>query len=173
MPVSAAPFVSTSHNGFVPAMTSNVVSGTITRESAAVGSYGLALGNSITGKMAFPLPGVGQTPAEYLEPYELYNIPVTFPVNLNSITVYYSAASASLTTATVGIYATVLTSTGPSVTTLLADASNGLAVVAGTNAINIPLSDLPSVPPNATIWVELDLTTASGGTAIVYGVGYN
>lgn len=172
MPVSAAPFVSLSHNGFVPATTANVVSGTITRESSAVGSYGLALGNSITGKMAFYLPEVGATPIEDFSPYQNYNLPKTFPVNLKSIGVKYSVAAAVLTLATVGIYATFVTSAGPQVTTLLADAANGLSTAIGTHNVTVTLNNPPAIPANATIWVELDITTASGGTAIVYGIGY-
>lgn len=172
MPKSAVPFLSKRIIGYFPATPASVVSGTATAETAASGSYGMTLGNSATVKMQFPIPTMGQCPAELLPPYELYNLPVSIGVEQSFLTVYYSVATDPLTSATIALYATYYSPTGAVVTTLLA--ATALALTVGTHSVQIPLSSLPAVPvPNSIVVAELDIATAAGGTAIVNGISVN
>lgn len=171
MPRSAAPFLAETVSEFIPATPASVISGTATAERATAGNYGMSLGNSATVEMQFPLPGLGQTPAEAFPPYEQYNNPIAITPNQNYLTVYYSVASAALSSISLGIFATSFGASGATVTTLLAQATNGLQTAIGTYAVQIPLNSLPKVPvPNSLVVVELDIATPSGGTAIVNGV---
>ena len=171
MPVSAAPFVSKTVTGFLPATPASVVSGTATANSAAAGNYGMALGNSATVKMQFPIAGVVE-PAEKFPPYQQYNQPITHNLHQNFITVYYTVAGATLTSMTIGVYAVNYPGgAAGTVQTLLAQANNGLTLPVGTYAVQVPISSLPAINvPYTSVVVELDIATAGGGTAVINGI---
>lgn len=171
MPVSAAPFVSKTVTGFLPATPASVVSGTATATATAAGNYGMSLGNSATVKMIFPIGGVKE-PAEKFPPYQQYNAPLTHNLNQNFLTVYYTVAGATLTSMTIGVYAVNYPGAAAGVVqTLLTQATNGLTLPVGTYAVQVPISGLPAINvPYTSVVVELDIATASGGTAVINGV---
>jgi hypothetical protein len=176
MPVSAAPFLSQKVTGFFPATPASVVSGTATANAAAAGNYGMALGNSATVKMQFPIAGI-QEPVENSVPYEQYNaILKNSPTRLlkqTAMTVYYTVAGATLTSMTVGIYAVNYPGgAAGTVTTVLAQAVYGLGLPIGTYAVSIPLNKLSTtIPiPYTSVVVELDIATGASGTAVVNGI---
>jgi hypothetical protein len=174
MPVSAAPFVSKTAVGFVPATSANVLSGTTTVSSGTAGNYGIAIAASLTVKLAFPLPIPSQQIAERYPNYEQYNLPKMHTLSQNGLTVYYSVAGAALTSMSLGLYATSYTATGGVVTTLLAQLQGGLSLAIGTYAVTFSLKNLPSIPyPNSVLVAELDIVTPASSSAVINGVSYN
>jgi hypothetical protein len=172
MPVSKAPFLSSPVVGFFPATPANVVAGTVTVSAPAPGNFGIALGNTDTGIFQFPIPGLGQCPAEALPPYEQYNNSVAVELDQNLLTVNYSAAGDALVVAAVGIYATYYDATGATVTTLLDQTA--LPTDIGTYAAQIPINKLPAVPvPNSVVVVILEMVTSGNGTAVINGISVN
>jgi hypothetical protein len=100
--------------------------------------------------------------------------PIAKGVQINSLDVIYSVAGAALTSATVGVTKTVFANNAaPAVTVLLANVANGLptAIQANPYVTNVALPTPAFITNNdAEPIIELDLTTASGGTSTLYGI---
>lgn len=100
--------------------------------------------------------------------------PIPKGIQINSLDVIYTVGGVALTTATIGLTSTVFANNAaPVVNVLLANAANGLptAVQANPYVTNVPIS-MPAFITNqdAEPIIELDLTTAAGGTATLYGI---
>lgn len=184
-----------------------VISGTTGFTKVAAGDYATTLGNSITSVLVYRFPGIIRTGEPHLEDtlltsqaltgpqYEQYNpplapytipgpvagqtLPVLKGVRLKSVDLIYLLAGAAATTNTVGIFVKQdANNAAPVVTTLVAQAANGLATATQTAryVINVPIAVATrgfTVTPDTVITVEWDLTTASGGTAQVFGCVFN
>ena len=100
--------------------------------------------------------------------------PIPKGIQINSIDAIYLVTGVALTLATVGVTKTVFANnTAPAVTNLLANASNGLptAVQAQPYVKNVPLTAVAFLTDNdVEPIIELDLTTAAGGSAKLYGL---
>lgn len=100
--------------------------------------------------------------------------PIPKGVQINSVDAIYSVAGAALSLATIGVTKTVFANnTAPVVTNLLANAANGLptAIQAQPYVTNVPLTTVAFITDNdVEPLIELDLTTAAGGTANLYGL---
>jgi hypothetical protein len=184
------------------------VSGTTGLTKVAAGDYAVTLGNSITSVLVYKFPAIIRTGEPHLEStlltsqaltgpqYEEYNPPIgppftipgpvagqTLPVlkgvRLKSVDLIYLLAGAAATTNTVGIFVKQdANNAAPTITTLLAQAANGLQTATQTAryVTNVPIAVATrgfTVTPDTVITVEWDLTTASGGTAQVFGVVFN
>ncbi len=127
--------------------------------------------------------GIFTTPAGVTgaPPYTGVNslVPVTAPrpkgLAVRAIYPVYSVAGAALTTNTIGLTKTVFANiTAPTVTSLITNGANGLATA--TNAqpyitpINLAVPAVMQVTKFAEFVIEWDVTTASGGTAELFGV---
>jgi hypothetical protein len=111
--------------------------------------------------------------------------PVTAPrgkgIAITGVVVDYIVNTTAITVPTVGVYATqVVNGVAVSPTTLLTQATNGLATAAAATPYSIPVA-LPVasqgfiVTPNTFVSIEFDFTTASTGSVDVLGmaVGVN
>lgn len=176
--------------------------GTVGFTKVAAGDYAATIGSAVTAVLAYKLPGILRTGEPHLEDtagaiaypsYEQYNPPVapysipgtqagtTLPVlkgiYLQSIDVIYSVTTDALTSISVGVFAKQDTNgASPTVTTLLAQAANGLTTATTThrNVINVPMTTQEFIiTPDSVITAELDIETASGGSADVFGIVFN
>ena len=100
--------------------------------------------------------------------------PIPKGIQINSIDAIYSVAGAALTLATIGVTKTVFANNAaPVVTSLLANAANGLptATQAQPYVTNVPLTTIAFLTDNdVEPIIELDLTTAAGGSVKLYGL---
>ena len=182
-----------------------VITGVTGVSKVAAGDYAVSLGNSITAELVYRLPGTLRLGEPHLEDtqllsqaltgpaYEQYNPPVGPPytiqgvnaqaplpvlrgIKLNSIDIVYLVGTADLTALTVGIFAKQdIDGSAPLVTTLLAQAVNGLSLVASadryvTNVV-IPAANREFiVTPDSVVTAEVDIETPAGGTADLFGI---
>ena len=100
--------------------------------------------------------------------------PIPKGIQINSVDAIYSVAGAALSLATIGVTKTVFANNvAPAVTVLLANAANGLPTATQANPYvkNVPLSTVAFLTDHdAEPIIELDLTTAAGGSAKLYGL---
>ncbi len=96
-------------------------------------------------------------------------------INVKQVTVVYAVNTTAITVPTVGVFATQFVHvTAPTVTTLIAQATNGLATAANAQPYAIPVPVPVAnqgfiVTPNTIVTVEFDFTTAATGSVDVIG----
>lgn len=141
--------------------------------------YNTPVGANNTFAPPYTVPG--PNPAPTLSTYNPVN-PVTVykGVSLQSIDFIYLVGTDALSTNTVGVFAKQdLNAASPVVTTLLAQAANGLPTAAAATRYvqNVAIVQNSQsgfiVTPDTVITVEWDLATDSGGTADIFGVCFN
>lgn len=185
-----------------------IASGTVGFAKVAAGDYAATIGSAITAELVYKMPAIIRYGEPHLEDtllasqattgpsYEQYNpptgppytipglsandpLPVLKGVKLKSIDVIYSVGTDPLTSITVGIYAKQdMNGQAPTITTLLAQAANGLstAVTAERNVTNVAIPASAQafiVTEDTVITVEIDITTPTGGSANIFGVVFN
>lgn len=106
--------------------------------------------------------------------------PVTAPrpkgIGIKAIYPVYAIAGASLTLNTIGLTKTVFTpgNTAPVVTSLLADAANGLGTATNAQPYLTPINFATPVPYQVSKYseysIEWDVTTAAGGSVQLFGI---
>lgn len=106
-------------------------------------------------------------------------LPLTAPrpkgIGIRAMYPVYSVAGAALTTNTIGLTKTVFSpNAAPVVTSLLANAANGLATATNAQPYLTPINFASPIAYQVTKFaeyiIEWDVTTAGGGTANIYGI---
>jgi hypothetical protein len=130
----------------------------------------------VTGNLfTTPGPRVGRPPFTGLSQLTPQTSAPPKGINIQQIAVVYAVNTTAITVPTVGLFATQYSNiVAPTVTTLIAQATNNLATASNANPYVIPVPVPVAnqgfiVTPNTVVSVEFDFTTGGSGSVDVLG----
>jgi hypothetical protein len=122
-----------------------------------------------------PGPAVGRPPFTGLSQLTPQTSAPAKGINIQQLTVIYAVNTTAITVPTVGMAATqYVNGVAPTITTLITNATNGLATAAAAQpyAIPVPVPVAKQgfiVTPNTLVTVEFDFTTGASGSVDILG----